>query len=130
SILFEDNYQEMYGGFDPKSPEGNIYFRVMKNVFREESLRLAHKVEHQYKTRLERKSRGVKQAPFIVLWRSGMPAILNEIGFITHSDEEIFINSEIGQEYIATALFHAIRIKASKSLRFRPSSNLKTAAGC
>ena len=28
AILFEENYKELYGGFDPSSPEGFIYFQT------------------------------------------------------------------------------------------------------
>lgn len=109
SILFEDNHQEVYGGFDPRTPEGYIYFRLLKDVFRQESTRLAQKIQKQYSRRFGRRDRGVKQAPFVVLYLSGMPAVLTEIGFITNPEEEKFMSSEIGQQYIATCIYRAIR---------------------
>jgi N-acetylmuramoyl-L-alanine amidase len=109
AILFEDNHAELYGGFDPSSPEGFIYFKLLKNVFRTASFRLAHKVQHQYGSRLGRKSRGVKQAPFIVLYLSGMPAILTEMGFISNYKEESFLASEVGQIFLATGMYRAIK---------------------
>ena len=99
----------MYGGFDPKSPEGYIFFNVMKNVFRQESSNLAGKVQDQFENRIGRRNRGVKEGPFIVLWRSGMPSILCELGFISNPEEETFLASEIGQVYMASALYRAIR---------------------
>ncbi|MFK7972899.1 MAG: N-acetylmuramoyl-L-alanine amidase [Bacteroidia bacterium] len=108
-VLFEDNYQTMYGGFDPKSPEGTIFFRVMKNAFRQESSRMASKIQTDLKGRLGRKSLGVKQAPFIVLWQSGMPSVLVETGFITNRTEELYLGSETGQNHIASSLYRAIR---------------------
>lgn len=109
SILFEENYGDMYGGFDPTSPEGFIYFKLLKNVFRTESMRMATKIEGQFKTRLKRHSRGVKQAPFVVLYECGMPAILSEIGFISNYKEETYLASEEGQIYIASSLYRAIK---------------------
>ncbi|MEZ4775097.1 MAG: N-acetylmuramoyl-L-alanine amidase [Bacteroidia bacterium] len=109
SILFEDNYGDMYGGFDPSSPEGYIYFKLLKNVFRNESTRLAEKIQHQYASRIGRKDRGVKQAPFVVLYLSGMPALLTETGFITNYEEETFLASESGQIYIASCIYRAIK---------------------
>ncbi|MEZ4825592.1 MAG: N-acetylmuramoyl-L-alanine amidase [Bacteroidia bacterium] len=109
AILFEDNYADMYGGFDPSSPEGYIYFKLLKNVFRNESTRLAEKMQHQYSSRIGRKDRGVKQAPFVVLYHSGMPAVLTEIGFITNFEEETFLASETGQIYIASCIYRAIK---------------------
>lgn len=109
SVLFEKDYETMYGGFDPKSPEGAIYFRVMKNTFRQESARLADKIQNDFSQRLKRKSLGVKQGPFIVLWQSGMPSVLVETGFITNTQEEAFLGSPKGQLYIASSLYRAIR---------------------
>ncbi|MDX2245983.1 MAG: N-acetylmuramoyl-L-alanine amidase [Bacteroidia bacterium] len=109
AILFEDNYGDMYGGFDPSSPEGYIYFKLLKNVFRNESTRLAEKIQHQYSSRIGRKDRGVKQAPFVVLYLSGMPALLTETGFITNYEEETFLASESGQIYIASCIYRAIK---------------------
>jgi len=109
AILFEENYQDVYGGFDPSSPEGFIFFKLLKNAYRQESLRMAELIQYQFTNRLGRKSRGVKQAPFVVLYLSGMPAVLTEIGFITHRDEEAFLGSERGQIYVASALYRAIK---------------------
>jgi N-acetylmuramoyl-L-alanine amidase len=108
AILFEENYVEMYGGFDPSSPEGYIFFKLLKNVFRTESTRLADKVQGQFAA-AGRKNRGVKQAPFVVLYLSGMPAILSEIGFITNAEEEQYLSSEAGQTEIARNFLQAIK---------------------
>ncbi|MEL6675498.1 MAG: N-acetylmuramoyl-L-alanine amidase [Bacteroidota bacterium] len=109
AILFEENYGEMYGGFDPSSPEGFIYFKLLKNAFRNESVRLGNKIQHQYSRRLGRKSRGVKQAPFIVLYHCGMPGVLTETGFISNYEEETFLGSDTGQIYIASSIYRAIK---------------------
>jgi N-acetylmuramoyl-L-alanine amidase len=109
SVLFEENYEQMYDGFDPNSPESYIMFRVMRNVFRQESMYLADKVQKNVETRLQRKNRGVKQGPFIVLWASAMPAILCETGFITNTTDEKFLASETGQVFMASAIYRAIR---------------------
>ncbi|MEM7654733.1 MAG: N-acetylmuramoyl-L-alanine amidase [Bacteroidota bacterium] len=108
AILFEENYHEMYGGFDPSSPEGYIFFKLLKNVFRSESTNLADKVQGEF-AMAGRKDRGVKQAPFVVLYLSGMPAILTEIGFITNYEEETFLASVEGQDQIATNIVDALK---------------------
>ncbi|MDX2286924.1 MAG: N-acetylmuramoyl-L-alanine amidase [Bacteroidia bacterium] len=108
AILFEDNYRSMYGGFNPSSPEGFIYLQLLKNSFRSESLRLAGGIQQQLQAAMDRGDRGVRQAPFVVLYLSGMPAVLCEIGFISNAQEEQFIGSELGQIYIAQSLFRAI----------------------
>lgn len=106
-VIFEDNYKDMYGGFDPKSPEGEIFHSIMKNVFRNESLNLAGKINTEY-IKMQRYSYGVKQAPFIVLWQSGVSAVLVETGYISHESEAKYLGSAKGQEEIAGMIYNAI----------------------
>lgn len=107
AVTFEENYKDLYGGFDPKSPEGDIFYNVMKNVYRSESMKLAAKVESNLKT-AGRKSYGVKQAPFIVLWGSGVPSLLIETGYISHTNESAYLASKEGQNEIANSIYKAI----------------------
>jgi N-acetylmuramoyl-L-alanine amidase len=108
-ILQEDNYEEVYEGFDPNSPEANAIFALYQSAYLESSLKLAYKVETQFKTRVGRYSRGVKQAPFWVLWRTSMPSVLIETGYLTNPNEEKFLNDELKQDYIASAIYRAFR---------------------
>jgi N-acetylmuramoyl-L-alanine amidase len=73
------------------------------------SQRLAELVERQFAERAQRRSRGVKQAGFIVLYHASMPAILVELGFISNTNEERYIASETGQNILASAIYRAIR---------------------
>ena len=109
AIYLEDNYQQKYEGFDPKSPESYIVFSLMQNTYLNQSLKIAEEVESQFSTRANRKSRGVKQAPFYVISRTNMPSILIECGFLTNPQEEEFLHSDLGQDYIASAIFRAFR---------------------
>ena len=108
-ILQETDYKEKYGGFDPKSPLGHIFLANFQSVHLESSLRFADKIESQFKDRIGRKSRGVKQAGFLVLWRTAMPSVLVEIGFLSNEKEEEYLNSEKGQSHIASGLYRAFR---------------------
>jgi N-acetylmuramoyl-L-alanine amidase len=108
-IMMEDNYEETYEGFDPNSVPAYIFFQYITNVHLEMSNRMALKVQEQFSTRVGRKDRGVKQAGYLVLWRASKPAILIEAGFISHKEEEIFLNSENGQSYMASAIYRAVR---------------------
>jgi len=109
AIYMEDNYQQKYEGFDPKSAESYIVFSLMQNTHLNQSLKIAEEVEKEFSTKANRKSRGVKQAPFYVISRTNMPSILIECGFLTNFKEEEYLHSEIGQEYIASAIFRGLR---------------------
>lgn len=108
-ILLEDNYEETYAGFDPTKPETWIAITLYQNAFLNQSISLAQKIQDEFKTRVKRKDRGVKQQPLYVTSRTAMPAVLVELGFLTNPTEEDFLNSESGQNYMASAIFRAFR---------------------
>ena len=108
-IYLEDDYKENYDGFDPNSAESYIVFSLTQNTHLDQSLHIAEKIEHQFASRSNSKSRGVKQAPFYVISRANMPSILIETGFLTNPEEEDFLQSEKGQDYLASAIFRAFK---------------------
>ena len=55
-----------------------------------------------------RGSRGVKQAPFVVLSGVLMPAALVEVGFITHPAEERVLRSRSGRKAVVASLTDAV----------------------
>jgi N-acetylmuramoyl-L-alanine amidase len=109
AILYEEDYTTKYEGFDPHSAESYIIFSFLQNTYLEQSLNYAAFVENEFETRALRKSRGVKQAGFLVLWQTTMPSVLIEAGFITNPQEEKYLMSKEGQEYIASAIFRAFK---------------------
>ncbi len=108
-ILMDENYEERYEGFDPSSPESYILFAINQSAYQENSLRFAAKVESQFKTRVGRSSRGVKQAGFMVLWKTTMPSVLIETGFLSNMNEEKYLGSENGQDLIASGIYRAFK---------------------
>ena len=73
-------------------------------------------------------SRGVKQAPFVVLSGVQMPASLVEIGFITNRADERRLRSEEGQRRVVAALVEAVeeyrrRYDAQRGLAAPPARN-------
>ncbi len=70
---------------------------------------IASMIDDQFTNRANRKSRGVKQAGFQVLYEASMPAVLVEVGFLTNPSEQRFLTSEYGQSIMASAIFRAIR---------------------
>jgi N-acetylmuramoyl-L-alanine amidase len=108
-ILLEDDYNTRYEGFDPNSPESYIIFSLMQNLYFEQSINFAGLVQEQFRERAQRKDRGVKQQGLLVLARTAMPGILVETGFITNPEEEVYLMSEQGKEYIASAIYRAFK---------------------
>ncbi len=108
-ILQEDNYKKNYGGFNPNSPESHIMFSMFQNAYLDQSLNLAALVQEQFRDRVGRHDRGVKQAGFWVLYKVAMPSILIEAGFISNPEEEKFLNSEDGVSYLASAIYRAFK---------------------
>jgi N-acetylmuramoyl-L-alanine amidase len=108
SILLEKDYKNNYEGYDPKDPESIIMLSLMKNAFREQSIKLASYMQDEY-VLSGRTDRGVKEQSLAVLAKAGMPAVLTEIGFVSNPDEEEYMNSEAGQNEIVNNLFKAIQ---------------------
>ena len=102
-ILLEADYKNNseYQGFDPNAPESYIMFTLYQNAFLEKSLNFAEYIQKQYKSRIKTIDRGVKQGELFVLYKTSMPAVLTEIGFISNPTEEDYMMSEEGQnEYV------------------------------
>lgn len=106
AILLEDN-TDAYGNFDPNSTEAYIIFSLSQSLYQSQSLSLADKVQKQFAKKVGRHDRGVQQAGFLVLWKTSMPSILVELGFINNMKEEQFLKSEKGQTQMALALYRA-----------------------
>ena len=114
AILYEEDADEQYGNFDLNSPEAYIALSLFQSEYLNQSLQLAANVQEQFSKRVGRKDRGVQQAGFLVLWKTAMPSILIELGFISNATEERFLASEQGQTYMASAIYRAFRdFKAS-----------------
>lgn len=108
-MLQEDDYSSKYDKFDPKSSESYIMFSLTQKVFQEQSTDLAQKIQTQFRERVNRNDRDVKQAGFWVLYNTKMPSVLVETGFITSPAEEKYLNSKEGQDYLASSIFRACR---------------------
>jgi N-acetylmuramoyl-L-alanine amidase len=109
AILLEDNYQKNYDGFDPNSPEANIIFSLYQNQFMTQSLSFAAKIQKQFKDNSKRYSRGVKQAGFLVLYKTAMPSVLIENGFLTNENDQRFLSSDAGQASMASSIYRAFK---------------------
>lgn len=109
AILHEDNADEDYSSFDINSPEAYIMLSFFQSEHKNASLDLAERIQNQLVKRVGRKDRGVQQAGFLVLYKTSMPSVLVEIGFLSNPEEEKYMSSDDGQTYIASAIFRAFR---------------------
>lgn len=108
-ILLEDDYSTRYEGFDPNSEESYIIFSFMANFYDNQSVMLAKHMSDQFRDRARRRDRGVKRQGLLVLAQTSMPGVLIETGFITNETEEKYLNSNYGQEIIASAIYRAVK---------------------
>ncbi|MFM1744580.1 MAG: hypothetical protein RLZZ630_517 [Bacteroidota bacterium] len=123
-IQLEDDYRSKYDGFDPNSPEANIIFTLYQSQFMAQSIQFATHIQHEFTHHAGRNNRGVKQAGFLVLYKTAMPAVLIECGFLSHDQEERFLASDKGQQLMATSIFRAVkRYKADMESGKQEESN-------
>ncbi len=108
-ILLEDDYSTRYQGFDPSDPQSYILFSLVQNAHLGHSLVFAEDVATAMKAGPITRSRGVSQDPFWVLWRTTMPSVLIEVGFITNEADLRVLRSESGRDRIADDILHAFQ---------------------
>ena len=107
-IFLEEDYEKNYEGFDPNSPESVMSILLSQEEYLDQSILLASLIEDKFSGTLKRKSRGVKQAGFIVLHQTVMPSVLIETGFLTYHKEGHYLNSKKGQQEMAQAIVSAV----------------------
>ena len=106
-IMLEDDYSTTYQSFNPSDPESFIFFNLMHNSHLEQSLLFAEDINKAMTGCPVRSSRGVSQDPFLVLWKTSMPAALVEVGFMSNAKDLAVIRSESGRASIAKELYEA-----------------------
>lgn len=106
-ILLEDDYTTKYQGFDPNDPQSYILFNLIQNSNLERSLAFAESVNDAMNGGSIPYSRGVSQDPFLVLWRTTMPAVLVECGFMSNPSDLAVLRTPEGRDGIATAIARA-----------------------
>jgi len=109
-IKLEDDYTTRYEGFDPNDPESYIFMNLMQNAYLEQSFKFAQAVDKEMKGGAFRQSRGISQNAFYVLWRTAMPAVLIECGFLSNSADREALITEKGRARIASDIYNAFKI--------------------
>ena len=105
-ILLEDDYKKSYKGFNPNSPLAHIMLANYQSAYMAQSMDFASKVESQF-VKHGLRSRGVKQAGFLVIWETTMPSVLIETGYLSNANDAKNLGSEEGRENIASSIYEA-----------------------
>lgn len=108
-IMLEDNYSRRYEGFDPRSPESYIIFEFMTNKYMEQSFEMANYIQGEFKRNTNQSDKGVRQAGFLVLRKTGMPSLLVEVGFVNNPRDGAYLTSSSGQAELGRALYNAFK---------------------
>ena len=108
-MLEGDDYSTKYEGFNPNDPESYIVFSLLQNAHLEQSLIMASLVQKHFANGPIKVNRGVKQAPFLVLWKTSMPSILVELGFITNQNDLRVLNDKKNHDKFAGSIFNAFK---------------------
>ena len=133
-IKLEADYETRYQGFDPSDPQSYIFFSLLQNSNLNMSLAFAEDVNEAMKEGPVKKSRGVSQDPFWVLWRTAMPAVLIECAFISNPDDLAVLRSESDRDKIAACFLKAftaykIRYEGSTAVEAPAAQQPATSAG-
>jgi N-acetylmuramoyl-L-alanine amidase len=105
SIALEDDKGAKYRSYD-LTPDGIIALQFQLAVFHRQSILFAEMIQKEFK-RIGRYDRGVKQAGFLVLYKTTMPSVLIETAFLPNPTEEKLIGTAEGQQKMAQAMFQA-----------------------
>lgn len=107
-ILLEDDHESKYEGFNPNDPESYIIFNLMQNANLSQSLLFCSVMLEKLGDGPVSKNRGVSQDSYLVLWKTTMPAVLLEYGFITNQGDLSKIKTASVQEDVACRIKDAI----------------------
>lgn len=107
-VVLEGDYEEKYEGYDPESAESYIIFSLMQYAHAESSMAFAEMIQKHYAKNTPIANRGAMQGPYLVLWRTAMPAVLTEMGFMTNKHDREYLLSNAGFEKVVDALFDAV----------------------
>ena len=107
TIHLEDDGGKKYEDFE-MTPDAIIARQIQLSVFLDQSISFADKLQSEFKA-IGRYDRGVKQAGFLVLYKTTMPSVLIETGFLTNPSEEKFLADTTHQKEMANAMFTAFK---------------------
>jgi len=106
----DDSTEKATNAFDMSSPEAKIKAQLYEKKYFASSALFATLVENEF-VKAGRHSDGVMQRDegIQVLQATGMPSVLIETGFLSNKEEEIYLNSEEGQNEIVRNIVDALK---------------------
>ncbi len=105
--------KENGSGSDKGDTQGNdelkmILWSMAQSEYIKESSKLADYIQGELNIVMNTVNRGVKQAPFRVLMRASMPAVLVEIAFVSNKYEELKLNDDTFLDSVADAIYRGV----------------------
>ena len=104
-IELEENSSKTYQKI---TPEKLIARTMQLSAYLNQSISFASKIQKEFK-KIGRKDRGVKQAGFVVLYKTTMPSVLIETGFLTNAKDNAFLKKSANQQKMAQAIYNAFK---------------------
>ena len=106
-IKYEANFETTYEGFKADDPASYIIFQLMQFANQDQSMMLAETIQKHYAKDIPMRDRGAFHEGFLVLWRTTMPSVLTEFGFMTNKSDRAYISTDKAQNAAARSLFNA-----------------------
>lgn len=108
-IMLDDDYNPATALFNPEDPESYIFMTMMQSAYLEQSIQFAQIIGDKLSGGPIKNSRGVSQDPFYVLWKTSMPSVLVELGFISNDQDLAVLKQEKSRDSIAECLYEAFK---------------------
>jgi N-acetylmuramoyl-L-alanine amidase len=102
---------------DPDDPVAGILSDLQDAASLQGSSRLAYAIHEKLVAALGAEDLGVKQAPFYVLAGARMPAVLLEVGFISHEEDAAKLRTREYRDRIADAVADGVRLFRTETRR-------------
>lgn len=113
-ILREKDYTTRYEGFDPNLSESYIMFELIQNTHIDQSVAFAGILQESFHNHAQRANRDVRQAGFLVLRETAMPAVLIETGYLSNQSEANYLMSDEGRTALAYSIFKSFKLYKEK----------------
>jgi N-acetylmuramoyl-L-alanine amidase len=127
-ILREKDYTTRYEGFDPNLSESYIMFELIQNTHIDQSVAFAGILQESFHNHAQRANRDVRQAGFLVLRETAMPAVLIETGYLSNQSEANYLMTDDGRTALAYSIFKSFKLykeKFDSRLTITPVESIK-----